>query len=381
MNLTLNSLAPMPAAADPAPVAVSVPAADAQPGVAPAAFAQWLGLGRQADASALLAGAPLPAADSADAADTDAAQITDQPTAPDQQPPVLLTAAMSMPLMAPPQAPVVLRAAAATSTDEQTSEGEAAKALPLSAAELRTGLATASTPAIKRAEPAAPEAAPAGRVGAAGEGTRARAEQPQAAEARAATPLQSAAPAADTKPAADAAPAAAAAADRPAANWSIASAAPASTRLAADSTVTLAGPPTAWRQTLHEALGERLNLQLSNRAEHAVIRLEPPLLGRVDIAIRHSAGALEVTISATHGEVLRQLNAVSDNLRGDLAARQFTDVAVTVTQAPRAAHAAPQGDAQGRGRQPGHEQQPKDPGRALADAGDPAATFTLNGRA
>jgi flagellar hook-length control protein FliK len=161
----------------------------------------------------------------------------------------------------------------------------------------------------------------------------------------------------------------------------VSSAATASARLGADGSLTLAGPPTAWRQTLHEALGERLNLQLTNRAEQAVIRLEPPMLGRVDIAIRHSAGTLEVTISATHGEVLRQLNAVSDNLRNDLAARQFSDVAVTVTQAPRSAQANPQGDAQGRGRQPGREEPPKDPGRALADAGDPASTFSLNGRA
>jgi flagellar hook-length control protein FliK len=54
---------------------------------------------------------------------------------------------------------------------------------------------------------------------------------------------------------------------------------------------------------------------------------------------------------------------------------------VTVAQAPRGAQAAPQGDAQGRGRQPERDEQPKDPGRALADAGDPSSTFSLNGRA
>jgi flagellar hook-length control protein FliK len=66
-----------------------------------------------------------------------------------------------------------------------------------------------------------------------------------------------------------------------------------------------------------------------------VIRLEPPMLGRVEIAIRHSAGSLEVHISATNGEVLRQLQTVSDNLRNDLAQRQFTEVAVNIAQAPR----------------------------------------------
>jgi flagellar hook-length control protein FliK len=288
----------------------------------------------------------------------------------------------------------LVRTASAGALDTQGSDG-LAPALPLTAAELRTGLATAFAPA------ASAPAAPAGGTLAAAKGAQALAPQPAApapalpaqsatAEPRAAAQSQAAAPAADAKPATDAAQLADAGtepvADRPAGGWGVGSAAPAAaaTRGAADNSVTLAGPPTAWRQTLHEALGERLNLQLSNRAEQAVIRLEPPMLGRVDIAIRHSAGALEVTISATHGEVLRQLNAVSDNLRSDLAARQFTDVSVTVAQAPRGAQGAQagqHGDAQGRGRQPGREDQPKDPGRALADAGTPASTFSLNGRA
>jgi flagellar hook-length control protein FliK len=213
---------------------------------------------------------------------------------------------------------------------------------------------------------------------------QARVTAPVPAAAPTADVRPAAAPAADARPAADTAPAvdasAAPAADRPAGGWGVGAATTASARVPADS-VALAGPPAAWRQTLHEALGERLNLQLSNRAEQAVIRLEPPMLGRVDIAIRHSAGTLEVTISATHGEVLRQLHAVSDNLRSDLAARQFTEVAVTVAPAPRGAQAGPHGEPQGRGRQPGREDQPQDPGRALADAGDSSSTFSLNGRA
>lgn len=148
-------------------------------------------------------------------------------------------------------------------------------------------------------------------------------------------------------------------------------------------TVTLSGPPTAWRQTLHEALGERLQLQVGKNAEQAVIRLEPPMLGRVEIAIRHSAGSLEVHISATHGEVLRQLQTVSENLRNDLAQRQFTDVAVNVTQAARGANAAPlfAGDGGGRGRQQEGQQQEQLPGNALAEANDGASAFSLNARA
>lgn len=151
-------------------------------------------------------------------------------------------------------------------------------------------------------------------------------------------------------------------------------------------TLSLSGPPTAWRQSLQEALGERLNLQLGKNAEQAVIRLDPPMLGRVEISIRHAAGSLEVNITATHGEVLRQLNTVSDNLRNDLAQRQYTDVSVNVSQAPRAQAAAQPGagfgaDAQGRGRQQGQDQDERAPGAALAEANQSTTAFSLGGRA
>jgi flagellar hook-length control protein FliK len=155
----------------------------------------------------------------------------------------------------------------------------------------------------------------------------------------------------------------------------------------AESSVTLAGPPTAWRQTLHEALGERLNLQVGRGMEQATIRLEPPMLGRIEIAIRHAGGSLEVNITATHAEVLRQLNTVSDNLRNDLAGRQYSEVSVNVAAAPRAAANAqaggqPGADSQGRGRQSGQEQDERTPGQALAEANAPRKDkpFSLNGR-
>lgn len=151
-------------------------------------------------------------------------------------------------------------------------------------------------------------------------------------------------------------------------------------------TLSLSGPPTAWRQSLQEALGDRLNLQLGKNAEQAVIRLDPPMLGRVEISIRHAGGSLEVNITATHGEVLRQLNTVSDNLRNDLAGRQYTDVSVNVSQAPRAQAAAQPGagfgaDAQGRGRQQGQDQDERAPGAALAEANQSTTAFSLGGRA
>ncbi|CAH0270393.1 hypothetical protein SRABI118_03474 [Massilia sp. Bi118] len=154
---------------------------------------------------------------------------------------------------------------------------------------------------------------------------------------------------------------------------------PVSAAPASDS-VKLAGPPTAWRQSLQEALGERMHLQVGKGIEQATIRLEPPQLGRIDIAIRHSAGSLEVNISASNSEVLRQLQTVSDNLRSDLSQRQFTEVAVTVSPAPKNGAAFANDQQQGRGRQQDREQEENQPGRALAEAGNNGSAFSLGGR-
>ncbi|EKU81221.1 flagellar hook-length control protein FliK, partial [Massilia timonae] len=163
---------------------------------------------------------------------------------------------------------------------------------------------------------------------------------------------------------------------------------PAATR-GADS-VTLAGPPTAWRQTLQEALGDRLQLQLGRGMEQATIRLEPPMLGRIEISVRHSGGNLEVSIAASNSEVLRQLNTVSDSLRNDLAGRQYSNVSVNVSETPRAQSTAqagnqpsgqPGADAGGRGRQQSEEEQrQRTPGLALNDAGDAGSLFSMNNR-
>ncbi|MDQ1816172.1 flagellar hook-length control protein FliK [Massilia sp. CCM 9210] len=149
--------------------------------------------------------------------------------------------------------------------------------------------------------------------------------------------------------------------------------------MAAALEVKLPANPADWQQPLRDALGERLQLQLGRNIDQAVIRLDPPQLGRIEIAIRHAAGgALEVNISATHSEVRRQLNSVSDAMRSDLAQRQFSDVAVTITATPRSGAAF--GEQQGRQRQPERDSNDNDPGRALAEAGHPSATFSLSGR-
>lgn len=139
-------------------------------------------------------------------------------------------------------------------------------------------------------------------------------------------------------------------------------------------TIKLNGPAQQWQEPLREALGERLQTQIGRNSEHAVIRLDPPMLGRIDISIRHTAGTLQVNVSASNTEVLRQLQGIGETMRTDLAQRQYTEVAVNISATPRspAAQAFAEGDARGQ-RQPGRQQDETEPGRALSD-GTPADT-------
>lgn len=381
MNVTLTSLnqpaasaktaAPAAAHDAPAPSAPDAAANAGEPSVArpsaarpsvarPSAaepargFAQWLGLDQL--------GAPLP---DAAAATVDGAPAEPELAADDQQAadsPLLGAMAMSMPLMPVAQATLAAVVAALPGVPKESQPADDT-GMPLPGESGRQGRAELAAP------PAAATALPLTRAG---------------VEAAAGAVPASVTPAADTLASnGDAAQdQAAPGVDRGTANnFGVAAPAPGAAQRTAD-TVTLSGPPTAWRQTLQEALGERLQLQVGKNAEQAVIRLEPPMLGRVEIAIRHSAGSLEVHISATHGEVLRQLQSVSEGLRNDLAQRQFTDVAVSIAQAPRGANAAPMfAGGEGRGRQQDGRQQEQNPGEALAEANTGSSPFSLNGRA
>lgn len=122
-------------------------------------------------------------------------------------------------------------------------------------------------------------------------------------------------------------------------------------------------PPASVRpQALAHVLGDRLQLQLSQGVERAVIRLDPPSLGSIEIRIRHEAGSLQVHLSASHADVLRQLHLVSDSLRQDPVLRQFSEVSVSIGS---------KGDEGGERRQPQRQaQEAAGPGLALAEADD-----------
>ena len=404
-----------PAAAQDAQApAASATAAAPAPGNAAQPFAQWLGqeagdaaLALQAFLPAVGAAAvPAPAVgDTAAAAPADATATaaatpapaakdgaTDDTTVPAAAPDTSLLAAMAMPLMplSPQQVTQAVQAAQggtrAGSTDAGTGDAPARQAVQSLTQPLTQSLTQPAAQPLAAAGQDARRAAaalPQALLAQVQVAQPASAQQSAHADATAASvhqDVQAAAAGGNTAAAAsqdagtDAQPVQAGTTPAAAPVMGAVAAAPA--QPAAD-TVKLAGPPTAWRQTLQETLGDRLHVQVGNNVQQATISIEPPQLGRIDIAIRHSAGMLEVNISATNGEVLRQLQTVGDNLRNDLSQRQYTEVAVTVTPTPKNG-AAPFGDPQqqGRGRQQDREQD-NEPGRGLAEAGNPASVFKL----
>ncbi|WP_231137414.1 flagellar hook-length control protein FliK [Chromobacterium paludis] len=127
-----------------------------------------------------------------------------------------------------------------------------------------------------------------------------------------------------------------------------------------------AAQPESWGGKLQAALGERLQVLSSQNQDRATIRLDPPALGSLEIAIRHQAGVLTVELTASHGEVVRQLQSIGDALRQDLGSRQYTQVAVDVKEGMPSGH--------GQGGRHGREPQAREePGRALSREGWRAA--------
>lgn len=126
-------------------------------------------------------------------------------------------------------------------------------------------------------------------------------------------------------------------------------------------------PTPLTRQPLVQALGQHLQVQISNGSQNAVIRLDPPFMGSIDIVIRHEAGAVQVHLSASNSEVLTQLQNIGDALRQDLGQRHQGPVSVHVSAGSH--------DAGGRQRQTGGDHE--EPGRALneTDEGDESPTF------
>jgi flagellar hook-length control protein FliK len=125
------------------------------------------------------------------------------------------------------------------------------------------------------------------------------------------------------------------------------------------------------RSALEAALGDRLQLQITQRSEHAVIRLDPPSMGTIEIVIQREGGNIQVHLRASNAEVARQLHGIGDSLRQDLIHRQNGDVSVHVSDSSREQHANQQGQRQS-------QAQREAPGRALSESNEESAkAFTL----
>ena len=342
------------------------------------------------------AGAETDAPPAPKAADTDAdagapADIAQAATQPEAALPAMAIPMMPMMPLMPPPAPVAPQAAAApgpasgaataTATDasvatrQDSGQPNLAVNSSLHADAVAFNVQTASLAPRRAASEPIAAAAQGALPSSAVQSTLAASAATAASAAPATAPVAAAAPAPARDGERGAAPAPAAV--TPAAGQ-VSGMANAVNVTPGNDTIKLNGPAQQWQEPLREAMGERLQTQIGRNSEHATIRLEPAMLGRIDISIRHAAGALQVNVTASNPEVLRQLQGIGETMRSDLAQRQYTDVAVNISATPRspAAQAFAEGDARGQ-RQPGRQNDDAEPGRALSDGNTAAATYAM----
>lgn len=139
-------------------------------------------------------------------------------------------------------------------------------------------------------------------------------------------------------------------------------------RLTEAASVPETGAPTAPQQRLVDALGERLSVQMAQGMRQAVIRLEPGSNGSIHIELRQNANGMAVHLSATHPEVVFQLQAIGESLRQDLCARHGGDVTVQVS-AGRQGYGEASGGSGGREHERRDDAPTRGPGGGLASAG------------
>ncbi|MGE8397992.1 MAG: flagellar hook-length control protein FliK, partial [Comamonas sp.] len=97
-------------------------------------------------------------------------------------------------------------------------------------------------------------------------------------------------------------------------------------------------------QALVQALAQRLQIQQVHGNQVAVVRLDPPQMGVIELRISHDASGVQVHMQASNSEVGRQLMTVTDSLRQELLARS-ADAQITVSTS-RAFSGGGQSDAQ-----------------------------------
>ena len=86
-----------------------------------------------------------------------------------------------------------------------------------------------------------------------------------------------------------------------------------------------------WGDKLTNLLQERIQFQISQQQQTSTIRLDPPSLGKLEIAVQLDAGKLMVHIGASQSDVFHALQQFSDGLRQHLTEQNFVQVDVHVS--------------------------------------------------
>ncbi len=86
-----------------------------------------------------------------------------------------------------------------------------------------------------------------------------------------------------------------------------------------------------WGEALIHMLKENIQFQIGQQQQISTIRLDPPSLGKLEIAIHLEAGRLTVHIGASQAEVCRTLQQSSEALRVQLSQQNFVQVEVQVS--------------------------------------------------
>ncbi len=76
-------------------------------------------------------------------------------------------------------------------------------------------------------------------------------------------------------------------------------------------------------EKLTTLLKDQIHFQLNKQQQISTIRLDPPSLGKLEIAVQLDNGKLMVHIGANQSEVCRALQQFSDDLRQHLTAQNF----------------------------------------------------------
>ena len=100
-------------------------------------------------------------------------------------------------------------------------------------------------------------------------------------------------------------------------------------------------------EKLTALLKDRIQFQIGQQQQISTIRLDPPSLGKLEIAVQLDAGKLMVHIGANQSDVCRSLQQFSENLRQHLTAQNFMEVNVQVSS---------EGQSQQQKQQSGHQQ-------------------------